>query len=210
METKAGDKSTWQFLLDTAIHTDDIVMLEELSQCEFVEVRCAVARNSHCSQDILRRLSVDISSDVRASVACNTNCPSDVFEKLVNDTDDGVALSALYNSSCPASVIEKVFTIHSRKLAEGDQFSRMFLALALMNPNCPQYILTIWATSPSVSARLGIALNTSAPPDLLRRLAKDSDRRVVEAVLNNPSSTEEICFIAREQLEMLSRSDETS
>ncbi|MGM0705296.1 MAG: hypothetical protein ACQETP_05190 [Bacteroidota bacterium] len=138
--------------------------------------RCAVAAYPKAPIDLLRKLSEDDDPSVRKAVASNPNMPLELLWELAEEFPEAVvenpALS-LQVAADPGAITEAP-TEALIVLVGREQVSERWL-----RRGSDHY---------SYRVRKAAAKNPSAPTDVLKKLAQDSDDDVRKAVGGNPSS----------------------
>ena len=146
----------------------------------------------------------DITTAARA--AANPNLPADLIVGYL-DADDLRRLGAAGNPACPPEELARVVGSH-----QDDDDGLLFVVVAenpaaddaalaavaaarplrwegpVTHANAGPLTLAAVAASPAPSARLAVAVRGDTPPEILERLAGDTDPKVRAAVAANPAA----------------------
>lgn len=161
-------------------------LLPELASHADVALRCDLARNPACPEEVLRALSKDTHASVRSAVAVHAACPPDClqalkedphwhvrrmasesFTRLIDDLDGvgnlpwHIGRLMASHASCPAAVLERL---------AGHPDWRVQVAVA-RHAACPQAVLIQLADSHVRTVQLAAAGNWRLPAEVLARLA---------------------------------------
>jgi len=149
-------------------------------------VRCAVAGNPAAPTDVLIGLGGDADAAVREKVAENSATPATVLSVLAGDASAAVRRAVAVNTSTTAHLLPQL-------ASDSDPSVR---GAAARSPATPAAIrcavLTELASDGNWFRRWEVAKNPGTPPDILRILARDAERKVCLAAVGNPSAPEDI------------------
>lgn len=132
-----------------------------------------VLYNPSIPTDVLEKYSKSSRKSIRSSVAANVSAPVDMLMRLSSDPEIQVLQAVCRNPNSTPDVLRNVFKTRPREAK--------FVA---MNESCPEDLLDLFSKG-NVDARLGVALNDSAPVRLLRGLSKDRQKGVRSFVAKN-------------------------
>lgn len=189
--------------------------LEMLATSLYVDVRCAVARNTGTPQSSLKALSQDTAIEVRREIANNKKTASADLDVLAQETDWVVIAGVLMNAN---SWRETVFRLTKKILASRKDVPDRFFELISDNARCPRAFFPILCAHASPQIRLAAARNPkcsrkglevlaedpifewrelaarhpNCPPELFAKLASDPVGQVRRAVIQNDACPIEI------------------
>lgn len=138
--------------------------------------RCAVAAHPKAPIDLLRKLAEDDAPDVRKAVAANPNMPLQLLWELAEEFPETVMNNPalwLQVAADPGAIAEAPTEA---------------IIVLIRREQVPERWLWRGSGHYSYRVRKAAAENPSAPPDLLQKLAQDSDDDVRRAVGGNLSS----------------------
>jgi hypothetical protein len=177
--------------------TDDSVSVEAPSLGSDLELfKDALVAGIALDADTLTRLAEEYDSDLRALVAANPHGNEALRQQLAFDDDEVVRVAALGNAHLPASVRELAQRAETSNLRPKERellvrvsgYGRLLVA---KHRNLPQTLLRRLARDDDWRVRQAIAAHMRTPPKVLQSLAKDSDRDVREAVARNSQTPAE-------------------
>ena len=149
-------------------------LLEQLAGDPVAGVRVHVVGNARTPVTTIERLAADTDPTVRRAVAARTDVSPDVLRELARDPDGEVCATVARNWTCPPDVLEALLSI-----APAEVFA---------NPNAPEAVLSAGVLLDSPTLRAAVAANPATPADALKRLARDRDPRVLEALQGHPNA----------------------
>ena len=126
---------------------------------------------------------------VNQTFLIRNDTPIDILEKYSTDGNPDIRIQVASHKNASADIL--------RKLAK-DTDKRVRLAVTTQNPNITSSLLDELGTDWDPDIRIQVASHKNASADILRKLAKDTDKRVRLAVATqNPNITssllDELC-----------------
>ena len=178
-------------------------LLKILSNDEDEDVVMYVANSPSLNAELAKTLSLHKSALVRSSVACNEKTPEEILVLMSEDEDEGVLYELARNTSSPINLLKKLSQLTEIDILVGigrnpSSTSEVldFLSKSIVesvreavadNVNTSPHILELLAGD-SFDIKLCVAGNKSTPVSVLQLLAKDKDKYIKEAAINNPSA----------------------
>ncbi len=115
------------------------------------------------------------------SLARRTDCPGPALAILATSVSEDVRCAAAEHPFTPAAALDALLD------------DTVFVVLSVAaNPNVDPEVLTRLAQRPEGSIRRVVASSQRCPVEVLRHLAFDEDRAVLQAVRDNPNSPDEL------------------
>jgi len=182
----------------------DVADLVALSSGTDFNVRRAAAKNSNLPRETMLAMSVDDNVHVRYAVARTSSIDKELVALLVsqcNNREDDADLDVLHALACNPNVsVDDCFDLEQpshrailaeyseaphtlRTLAEMEE-DRLLLSVAL-NTSAPADILSSLAGSAKAHVRMKVAENAATPPSVLEQLSSDTDEEVRHCVAGN-------------------------
>lgn len=158
------------------------------------QVRVAVARNPSSPAELLTTLAASSSWQVCAVVATNPNTPTETLVQLATEPDLEIPKALLTHPHLPEPVIaalasSRFLSIRSGVVTHASVTSKVLIRsthpeqrlLGMLHPDCPVGYLVRNARRDDWRIRFAIAIHPNTPPNTLKILARDGDRRVQTA-----------------------------
>jgi len=166
-------------------------------------VREKLAFNSKTLLDYLRVLSEDPEPIVRQSVSKNPNTSIELLKQMLAVEADVPTRDAIMNeinkreNNQVISIIKKS-EINISKYEDLDIQDKIKL---IINKDTSLDILKKLAMDPNYEVRFSLACNKNTPVEILLLLTESKENRILECLLNNNNSTEDIKIISQIKIE---------
>jgi hypothetical protein len=161
--------------------------LARLADDPVAQVRANAASNPTCPEGLLAQLAHDTDSTVRRAVALHENVAVDDLVLLARDPDLDVCAAVAEHPKCPTEVLDDLVGIVPDAV--------------LANPSAAKVLLTAGSVVNTPRLRAAVARNPATPPKRLRRLSRDTDTEVLEAVAEHPQAPKTARRRARQRLD---------
>lgn len=161
-------------------------LLDDFAKHRDEEIKQAVAANPNCSLVLIKKWAKVKNESIRASVASNPNTPLQILQILASDSEAVVRMEVAANLNCPTDLLASL-----AKDSDSDVRHR-----AAQSENCSSEMLLEFSNDPDVSVIQAVAMNHKTPIDVLMRLANHKNDLVRLALLDNPSSTNDVRNLA--------------
>ena len=174
-----------------------ITTWEELDTDEIIE---KLGETSKLNSEIFEYLSEYEDYEVRAIIAKRLDAPKEILIKLSKDEDDEVVTKVVKNPNVPLDVIENIRkkfkrfpdvidAIICRELPKNWRFLENDEILDKLNSEIiPNEVLEVLSNLENTEIKGLIAENKRTSVEILKKLSKDDDFGVLEAVVNNPNT----------------------
>lgn len=153
-------------------------------------VRAAIASNINCPLDILDKYATDKNKQVKYTVVRNKNVTIDIIDKICSNTEDINYLFKDYDRHYNYNVPNKVAYLLLYKYSNKLQRPIISDLIKWGNLTDEQIIKLNENASSTVICYL---MNINCPKTILLKFAKDKDKNVRKAVINNKNFDEDIC-----------------
>lgn len=138
-------------------------ILEKLSNDSDISVVKAVAQNPKTDNSVLSRLAEHVFVSVRECVAWNRNASEEVLRKLSDDEEFRVKESVAKHPNCPTDVLEKFAKFESENIDEVFVLRR----LVALNRNISDKIVKMFLKEKNTELRNLIIVNPKCPIDAI-------------------------------------------